>query len=84
MNYTQVVQAREGECARGRHLPWQVQPGEARREGEAGGPRQEEGEGEVLLHIRGYQQVVPFFVIELLTSSFQDVHQRLRCGCDIP
>ena len=24
------------------------------------------------------------FVIELLTSFFQDVHQGLRCGCNIP
>ena len=84
MNYTQVVQAGEVERARGRNLPGQVQPGEACWEGEACGPRQEEGEGEVLLHIRGYQQVVPFFVIELLTSSFQDVHQGLRCWCNIP
>ena len=74
--YDLVAQARQGEPARWRHLPWQVQPGEARWEGEAGRPRQEEGEGQVLHHVGGSKQVhcmlaILFtFVIDLLTSFF--------------
>ena len=84
--YDLVAQARQGEPARWRHLPWQVQPGEARWEREAGRPRQEEGEGQVLHHVGGSKQVhcmlaILFtFFIDLPTSFFSRMFTK---DCDV-